>query len=60
MEFMIRFDRDGDGLVENDGFPDQTYDTWSVSGPSAYTGCLWLACLQATAVMAGKLGNTEG
>ncbi len=55
MEFMIRFDRDGDGLVENDGFPDQTYDAWSVKGPSAYTGCLWLACLQATAVMAEKL-----
>ena len=55
MEFMIRFDRDGDGLVENDGFPDQTYDAWSVKGPSAYTGCLWLACLQATVVMAEKL-----
>jgi non-lysosomal glucosylceramidase len=55
MEFMIRFDRDGDGLVENDGFPDQTYDAWSVEGPSAYTGCLWLASLQATAVMAEKL-----
>jgi non-lysosomal glucosylceramidase len=55
VEFMIRFDRDGDGLVENDGFPDQTYDAWSVKGPSAYTGCLWLACLQATAVMAKLL-----
>ncbi len=57
VEFMIRFDRDGDGLVENDGFPDQTYDAWSVKGPSAYTGCLWLACLQATAAMATKLGK---
>jgi len=57
MEFMMRFDRDGDGLVENDGFPDQTYDTWSVSGPSAYTGCLWLAALQATATMAREIGK---
>ena len=44
---MLRhFDRDGDGLIENDGEPDQTYDTWPVSGPSAYTGGLWLASLQ--------------
>ncbi len=57
VEFMIRFDRDGDSLVENDGFPDQTYDAWSVKGPSAYTGCLWLACLQATVAMANKLGK---
>jgi non-lysosomal glucosylceramidase len=57
MEFMMRFDRDGDSLVENDGFPDQTYDTWSVSGPSAYTGCLWLASLQVTAEMAREIGK---
>ena len=57
MEFMMRFDRDGDGLVENDGFPDQTYDAWAVKGPSAYTGCLWLACLQAMAAIARELGK---
>ncbi len=43
------FDRDGDGLIENDAFPDQTYDTWTVTGPSAYTGGLWLATLAAMA-----------
>jgi uncharacterized protein (DUF608 family) len=32
------FDKDGDGLIENSGFPDQTYDIWTVEGPSAYTG----------------------
>ena len=58
MEYMLQFDRDGDGLIENDGFPDQTYDAWSVKGPSAYTGGLWLACLYAAAVMARKLGKT--
>lgn len=57
VEFMFRFDRDGDGLVENDGFPDQTYDAWAVKGPSAYTGCLWMACLQAMAGMAKELGR---
>ena len=36
-------DRDGDGLPEHDGLPDQTYDTWPMRGPSAYGGSLWLA-----------------
>ncbi len=52
IEKSKRFDTDADGLVENSGFPDQTYDTWSVSGPSAYTGGLWLACLTAAVEMA--------
>lgn len=28
-----RWDADGDGLIENGGFPDQTYDAWVMSGP---------------------------
>lgn len=56
MEYMMRYDRDGDGLIENDGIPDQTYDAWSVEGPSAYTGCLWLASLLAAAAMARLVG----
>ncbi|XP_077226695.1 beta-glucosidase, GBA2 type family protein [Tasmannia lanceolata] len=57
MEYMEQFDRDGDGLIENDGFPDQTYDAWTVHGISAYCGCLWLAALQAAAAMAQRLGD---
>ncbi|CAK7336249.1 unnamed protein product [Dovyalis caffra] len=57
MEYMEQFDRDDDGLVENDGFPDQTYDAWTVHGVSAYCGCLWLAALQAAAAMALQLGD---
>ncbi|KAL6184949.1 hypothetical protein ACLB2K_041084 [Fragaria x ananassa] len=57
MEYMEQFDRDNDGLIENDGFPDQTYDAWTVHGVSAYCGCLWLAALQAAAVMAIQLGD---
>ena len=26
-------DTDGDGLIENSGFADQTYDAWPVTGP---------------------------
>lgn len=59
MEYMEQFDRDGDGLIENDGFPDQTYDTWTVHGVSTYCGCLWLAALQAAAAMALELGDRE-
>jgi len=57
MEFVRKFDRDGDGVIENDGFPDQTYDAWSVKGISAYTGGLWLAALEAAAMMARRLGE---
>ncbi|KAJ4968595.1 hypothetical protein NE237_015296 [Protea cynaroides] len=59
MEYMEQFDRDDDGLIENDGFPDQTYDTWTVHGISAYCGCLWLAALQAAAAMALCLGDKD-
>lgn len=27
------WDTDNDGLIENSGFPDQTYDAWVMSGP---------------------------
>ncbi|KAL8121127.1 uncharacterized protein LOC141725055 [Apium graveolens] len=57
MEYMEQFDRDNDCLIENDGFPDQTYDAWTVHGVSAYCGCLWVAALQATAAMALQLGD---
>ncbi|GJN20845.1 hypothetical protein PR202_gb08272 [Eleusine coracana subsp. coracana] len=57
VDYMDQFDRDGDGLIENDGFPDQTYDAWTVHGISAYCGCLWLAALQAAATMAHRLGE---
>ncbi len=59
MAYAARFDRDGDGLIENDGEPDQTYDTWPGSGASAYTGGLWLASLSAAAALAELLGKAE-
>ncbi|GJN12628.1 hypothetical protein PR202_ga30923 [Eleusine coracana subsp. coracana] len=57
MAYMDQFDRDGDGMVENDGVPDQTYDIWAVSGVSAYTGGLWVAALQAASSMARVVGD---
>jgi len=57
--YAEQFDADGDGMIDNDNMPDQTYDTWVVSGPSAYCGGLWIACLLAAAATAEKLGETE-
>lgn len=57
LAYMDQFDKDRDGMIENEGFPDQTYDAWSVSGVSAYTGGLWVAALQAASSMATALGD---
>ncbi|KAL5559864.1 hypothetical protein UlMin_036075 [Ulmus minor] len=57
MAFMDQFDKDGDGMIENEGFPDQTYDVWSVAGVSAYCGGLWVAALQAASAMAQEIGD---
>ena len=56
MDYLAAFDRDDDGLPEHDGQPDQTYDAWSMTGPSAYSGALWLAALRG----AMRLGDMVG
>jgi non-lysosomal glucosylceramidase len=56
LDYLGRFDRDGDGLPEHDGVPDQTFDTWEMRGPSAYSGALWLAALRA-GVEIGRLAR---
>ncbi|XP_026733304.1 non-lysosomal glucosylceramidase [Trichoplusia ni] len=53
------WDTDNDGLIENSGFPDQTYDAWVMSGPSAYCGGMWVASLSAVTAMARILGREE-
>lgn len=57
MAYMDQFDKDCDGMIENENFPDQTYDTCSVSGVSAYTGGLWVAALQAASSIAREAGD---
>lgn len=56
-EYLDQYDRDGDGLIENDGFPDQTFDNIPMKGPSAYCGGLWIAALFAMAEGSKRLGN---
>ena len=52
-------DRDGDGLPDHDGVPDQTYDTWPMHGPSAYGGFLWLAAVRVAERLAERDGDAE-
>ena len=58
LEYLKQYARAGDGIPQNDGYPDQTYDEWVVRGESAYCGGLWLASLRAAEEMARTLGDT--
>ncbi|HEY0758078.1 MAG TPA: non-lysosomal glucosylceramidase [Acidisarcina sp.] len=57
MEHLRQYDTNGDGLIENGGFPDQTYDNWVATGESSYSGSLYLAALRATSEIARALGE---
>merc|ERR1712110_935369 len=59
MHYLERFDEDRDGMIENTGFPDQTYDTWTATGPSAYCGGLSVAALDAMVKMSEILGKED-
>ena len=59
MEALATADRDGDGLIENDGIPDQTFDNIPMHGISAWCGGLWLAALRAAAALAELAGAPE-
>eukprot|EP00090_Calanus_glacialis_P001049 TRINITY_DN10747_c0_g1_i1.p1 TRINITY_DN10747_c0_g1~~TRINITY_DN10747_c0_g1_i1.p1 ORF type:complete len:818 (-),score=118.10 TRINITY_DN10747_c0_g1_i1:399-2852(-) len=54
MEQALTWDLDNDGLIENGGKPDQTFDSWVMTGPSAYCGGLWLAALACMADMCDR------
>jgi non-lysosomal glucosylceramidase len=57
LEYLQQFAHTDDGIPQNDGYPDQTYDEWVVRGESAYCGGLWLAALRAAEEMARTLGD---
>ncbi|MGB5592835.1 MAG: GH116 family glycosyl hydrolase, partial [Crocosphaera sp.] len=48
LNYLKEFDLDNDGIPENYGAPDQTFDDWELRGVSAYCGALWIAALEAT------------
>ncbi len=57
MADLAATDLDGDGLPDHGGIPDQTYDTWPMTGPSAYGGSLYLGALGALAAMHRRVGD---
>jgi non-lysosomal glucosylceramidase len=58
LHYLKTFDQDGDGIPENGGAPDQTFDDWKLEGVSAYCGGLWIAALEA-AIAIGKILDQE-
>jgi len=54
MHYLKSFDKNFDGIPENSGAPDQTFDDWKLHGISAYCGGLWLAALEA-AIAIGRI-----
>jgi non-lysosomal glucosylceramidase len=59
LHYLKTFDQDGDGIPENSGAPDQTFDDWRLQGVSAYCGGLWLAALEAAIAIGKILENSE-
>ncbi|NEP16570.1 MAG: bile acid beta-glucosidase [Leptolyngbya sp. SIO4C1] len=59
LNYLKQFDHDGDGIPENSGAPDQTFDDWRLQGVSAYCGGLWLAALQAAIAIGDVLAAQD-
>lgn len=59
LTYLKTFDLDGDGIPENSGAPDQTFDDWRLQGISAYCGGLWIAALEAAIAIGQILTQPE-
>jgi non-lysosomal glucosylceramidase len=57
LEYLKAFDLDEDGIPENSGAPDQTFDDWRLQGISAYCGGLWIAALEAAIAIGTMLSE---
>ena len=55
LRYLKLFDHNDDGLPDNGGAPDQTFDDWPLKGVSAYCGALWIAALEAGLAIAQRL-----
>ena len=60
LHYLKTFDANNDGLPDNGGAPDQTFDDWPLKGVSAYCGALWIAALEAALAMAQQLQLAMG
>ncbi len=59
LDYLKLFDLDQDGIPENSGAPDQTFDDWRLQGVSAYCGGLWIAALEAAIAIAKVLDKSH-
>ena len=59
LDSLKSFDKDNDGIPENSGAPDQTFDDWRLQGISAYCGALWIAALEAAVAIAKVLKTAQ-
>ena len=59
LDYLKQFDHDHDGIPENSGAPDQTFDDWRLQGVSAYCGGLWIAALEAAIAIANVLNKSH-
>jgi non-lysosomal glucosylceramidase len=59
LAYLKQFDQDQDGIPENSGAPDQTFDDWRLQGVSAYCGGLWIAALAAAIAIANILLKSD-
>ncbi|MGE4488851.1 MAG: GH116 family glycosyl hydrolase [Kiritimatiellales bacterium] len=59
LQYLRKFDTDHDGLIENDGTPDQTMDNIPMKGPSSYCSGLWLGAVNAAVKMAERTGDID-
>ena len=57
-ERMLTYDKDDDGLIENEG-KDQTFDMIGMFGAGAYCSGLWLASLCAVNSLAANMEDTK-
>ena len=60
LRYLKTFDANNDGLPDNGGAPDQTFDDWPLKGVSAYCGALWIAALEAALAIAQRLQLAMG
>ena len=60
LRYLKTFDVNDDGMPDNGGAPDQTFDDWPLKGVSAYCGALWIAALEAALAMAQELQLKTG
>lgn len=58
LDYLKTFDLDNDGIPENSGAPDQTFDDWRLQGISAYCGGLWIAALEGAIAIAQILQSS--